>query len=68
MIVRVDEVGALILMAGEMHLLHALERNAGEEGMRIEFMIDAAHVDIVDVEQQQTVGGFRRVRRGIPTR
>ncbi len=68
LIVRIDEVVAVAFMPGEMNLLYALARNAVEISERIELMIHAAHVDVVHVEQDQTVGLARDGGEEFPLR
>ena len=43
-------------MAGEMELPHALARHAAQERERVEFMVEGADIDVVDVEQDLAVG------------
>ena len=48
----------MLLVAGEMELLHAFDRHAAQVRQRIEAVIDAADVHVVDVEQQVAVGAL----------
>ena len=66
MIVGVDEIVAVIFVAGEMDLLHAIDRNRLQIVQRIKLVIHAADIDVVDIEQQQTIGALRRSRAGTP--
>jgi hypothetical protein len=46
----------MLLVSGEMDLANHRRRHGIDEGVRIEMVIDAAHVDIIHVEQQLTAG------------
>ena len=52
----VDDVAAVMLVAGEVHLHHALARKGREIGDRIGAGVEAADEHVVDVEQQAAVG------------
>ena len=56
MVVRVDQVIAVILVSGKVYLLHAFGGNGVEILERVELMVDRAHVDVVDIEQDQAIG------------
>ena len=57
-IVGVDDNVALVGVAGEMELADAVGRHAVDEGPRVEAVVEAADVDVVDVEQDQAVGAL----------
>jgi hypothetical protein len=42
-------------MPGEMNLRDALSGHASDEWIGVEMMIDAVHIDIIHIEQQQTI-------------
>ena len=48
--------GPVIAVAGEMDLPDAIRRHAGDVGRGIEAVVDRAHVDVVDVEEDAAVG------------
>src|ERR1700683_551847 len=68
MIVSIDEIVAVVLMPGEVYLLHALARNGMQVAVGIKFVIDAAHEDIVDVEQNEAIGLLRHRLEELPLR
>lgn len=55
-VVRVHEVVAVVRMAGEVELPDAMRRHLAQVIERLEAVVHGAHVDIVQVEQQQAVG------------
>ena len=55
-VVGVDDVGAAILVAGEVHLDDALAREGVDIGDRVGAGVEAADIDVVDVEQQAAAG------------
>jgi hypothetical protein len=57
--VTVEEIGTLVLVAGEMDLDHAVARQTGEVGVRIEPVVVGAHLDVVHVEQDPAIGSLR---------
>ena len=67
-VVRVEQVGAVVGVAGEVELDDALDRHAGEVVARVEAVVEGADEDVVDVEQDAAVGALRDARRGTPTR
>ena len=68
MVVRVDQMAAHIAVAGQMKLTHPILRHGPQVRQRVEAMIDAADVDIVDVEQDGAVGALAQPRAETPTR
>ena len=63
MVVRIEQVGAVIAMPGEMVLHDALGRHRVDIVVGVEAMVERAHEDIVDVEQDSAVGFVRRSPR-----
>ena len=53
-------------MAGKVDLPHPVGRDAAQEGGRIEPVIDAADMDVVDVQQQVAAGFPRQFRQELP--
>ena len=68
MIVGVDDVVALVGVAGEVELPNARLRQAAQESQRIEIMIEGADIDIVDVEQDLAVGALAEFGDELPLR
>src|SRR5882757_1321164 len=62
----VDQVSALITMPGKVKLPDALLRHGVQIGLRIEAVIDAADVDIVDVEQDGAVRALGDLAQEFP--
>ena len=54
-----QEVGRFLIMPGRMHIHHALRGHGADEGARIELVVDAVDIDIVDVQMQQAIGFFQ---------
>jgi len=46
----------MVRMSRQVDLLHASDGHGIDEARRVVAVVDAAHVDVVDVEQQQAVG------------
>ena len=59
MVVRIDQVRAVIAVAGEVDLRDALRRHRREVGLRVPAVVGRADVDVVDVEQDAAVGAPR---------
>ena len=66
MVVSVDEMTAEIAVAGEMKLAHSGFRDGLQVGQRVEAVIDAADVDIVDVEQDGAIRALRDLAQEFP--
>ena len=62
------QVVAVVLVAGEMELLHALAPASRRGSGAIELVVARADIDVVDVEQDQAVGAAARPRAGTPIR
>ena len=62
----IDDVLILALMSGQVNLCHAGRRYPAYEFIRIEMMVDAVDVDVVDVQQQQAVGALGELRQEFP--
>jgi hypothetical protein len=62
MVVRIDEMRLFMAVAGHMELHQAIARHAVEEIVSRETVIESAHIDVVDVEQEPAIG------RGSPPR
>ena len=58
----------MILVTGKMYLLHPFDRNRSQVFARIKFVVDATYVDVVDVEENETVGLFSHRAQKIPLR
>lgn len=55
---RVDNVAAAITVSGQMDLLDTLGRQRIDELVRIETMVETAHIDVIHVQQQQAIGAL----------
>ena len=66
MVVSIDEMTAEIAVTGQMELAHPRWRDRRQVGQWVETMIDAADVDIVDVEQDGAVGALRDFAQELP--
>jgi hypothetical protein len=55
-IVGVDDMAALVEVAGEVELPHALARHAAQERQGVVLVVEGADIDVVDVEQDLAVG------------
>jgi hypothetical protein len=56
----------VVAMSGQVQLPHARSRHAVDERAWIEAVIDGAHVDVVDVEQQVAIRELREPRQEFP--
>jgi len=56
----------VILVARKVNLLHALRGDGIQVLERIELVIDRAHVDVVDVEQNQAIGARGDLAQKLP--
>src|SRR5271155_1005621 len=65
-IVRINDESLLPFMAGEMNLCDAFSGHAADECLGVEMMIDAVHVDIVHIEQQQTIRPRAKLGQKLP--
>ncbi len=68
MVMRIDEVVAVIFVSGEVDLLHALHRNRIQIVESCEFVVHGTHVDVVHIEQQEAVGPLRDRAHEFPLR
>jgi len=66
-IVRVEEVRSLVAVPGQVDLPHARGRDAVDVFLGREAVVDGAHVDVVHVEQDATVGALRDGGEELPT-
>jgi hypothetical protein len=66
MVVRVDDVALLMAMTSHMKLHHAVARHAAEELVSREAVVEGAHIDVVDVEQQLAIGALRHLAYKLP--
>src|SRR5690242_8150566 len=66
MIVRVEQIGAMIAMAGEVELSDPVDRNGVDINPGIELMVEGVHIDIVDVEQNSAVRLFGHRGKELP--
>src|SRR5205807_10063422 len=66
MVMRVEEMGPMIAMAGEMELHHAIDRYRIDIGARVEAMVERAHENIVHVEQNSAVRLIRDRGKKLP--
>jgi len=66
MIVGIHQVVAVILVACEVNLLHALGGDGVQVLERVELMVHRAHVDVVDIEQDQAIGTLRDLGEKLP--
>lgn len=57
-IMGIDAVIPEIAVAGQVELLYPLEWDVSNIGIRVKSMIEGADIDIVDIEQDQTIGLF----------
>src|SRR5882757_11210746 len=62
----VDQVSALITMPGKVKLPDALLRHGVQIDLRVEAVIDATDVDVVDVEQDGTVRALGDLAQEFP--
>src|ERR1700685_2879779 len=59
MVVSVEQIAAVVAMAGEMELDHTPGGNRVDIAQRIEAMVKGADEDVVEVEQNRAVGLLR---------
>jgi hypothetical protein len=64
--VRVDDVALLMAMACHMKLHHAVARHAAEELVGRETVVEGAHINVVDVEQQPAIGAACNLAYKLP--
>ena len=65
-IVRVDQMRAARSVAGQVHLHDSLVRQIANVLDRVEIVIHARDVNVVDVEQQAAIGFFGHAREKFP--
>jgi hypothetical protein len=56
LIVRVDLMGSMIRMSGEMNLDNPVTGNRIDEFQRIEIMVEGGNKDVVHIEQEPAIG------------
>ncbi len=66
MVVGVDDVALLMAVAGHMELDDAIARHAMQEIVGGELVVEGAHIDVVDVEQQPAIGAPRHLAHELP--
>ena len=66
-IVGIEQMRALVGVPGEVKLSDTLGRDARDVGGGVEAVVEGAHVDVVDVEQDAAVGARRPAPRETPT-
>ena len=65
---RVDDVAHVVLVAGEVELHDAVGRDAVDELVRVEVVVEGRDEDVVDVEQQPAAGAPRQLGEELPLR
>ena len=65
-VVRVDDVVAVVAVPSQVNLLHPVRGQGMQIGQWVESMVHAAHVDVVHIHQQQAVGLLRDVGQKLP--
>ena len=65
-VMRVNQVAILGLMTGQVDLAHACWRNRIDVVPRVEAVVDAAHIDVVDVQQQFAVRALQQFADKLP--
>ena len=65
-VMRIDEVRAAIGVAGQMELHDPLVRDVLDILARIEVVVHARNIDVVDVEQQSAIGLLGQAREEVP--
>ena len=66
MVVGVDDVALLVAVTGHMELHHAVARDAVEKGGGVESVVEGAHIDVVDVEQEPAIGAVCDLGHELP--
>ena len=65
-IVGIDDVVILVAMARNMELHDTVARDALQKVVRGKAVVERAHIDIVDVEQEPTIGAVRHLGDEFP--
>ena len=65
-VVRIDQVRCTVRVTGQVELHHALVRHGADELLGVHVVVEARDVDVVDVEQQATIGVLGHARDEFP--
>ena len=68
MVMSVDDMGVVVLMAGNVKLHDPVSGDAIEEILGSEAVIKSAHIDIIDVEQEPAAGALGEFGDKLPFR